>query len=70
MANSASAKRYDASEWSLTEADSMRLAKIFAKYEDESEKLDVGRLRALAAECVAPSHLICLFISFLRLKKI
>lgn len=37
VANGASTKKFDASEWSLTEAEAVRIARVFARHESDRQ---------------------------------
>lgn len=52
--NSSASKKFDASEWSLTEAESVRIARVFARYDGMGERLDAMQLRKLTAELGQP----------------
>lgn len=54
VANGAASKKFDASEWELTEAEAVRIAKVFVKYDGADSRLDVMQLRRLTEELGQP----------------
>jgi len=51
VASSSASKRFDASEWDLTEAEAVRIARVFAAYDQEGRAgLSRAELRRLSAD--------------------
>jgi hypothetical protein len=54
VTNGTATKKFDASEWSLTEAEAVRIARVFARYDGADSRLDASQLRRLMDELGQP----------------